>query len=76
MISTQLATPCIDKEHMSEVKDRWLFWLEKVARKLEGNDLFGGYYAENVKVFKEVFALWKSDFEQLQDAKRKRVKDV
>lgn len=71
MIGTQLSMPCRDVEHMSEVQDRWIYWMEKVARKLEDNETFGGYYAEQVKNFKEVFALWRSDFEKQEKMKRR-----
>jgi hypothetical protein len=71
MIGTNLSTPCPDAEHLEEVEDRWIFWLEKVARKIERNEIFGGYYNKYVKTIREVFFLWKSDFEKEEEIKRK-----
>jgi len=65
--------PCHGYSQWSEMDSRWLWWLEKVTVKLSDSERFGGYYQENVKLFKGVYSLWKDDFEKKQKKSRKRM---
>jgi hypothetical protein len=63
LIRAHFMFPCYSEEQLKEMDSRWLWWLEKVTGKLRDNPIFGGYYQENVRLFREVYALWKNDFE-------------
>ena len=71
MIHSYMTFPCFDKKQLREMDDRWLWWLEKVTSKLSEDPVFGGYYQENARLFREVFSLWKSDFDSKQELKKK-----
>lgn len=74
MLGVHLSEPCLDWDHLSEVEDRWIYWMEKVTRKLDGNEIFGGYYNEYLSIFREVFYLWKVDFEN-KEAELEKIRE-
>jgi hypothetical protein len=69
MIRAYLLFPCRDYNQLCEMDNRWLWWIEKVTCKLHENSVFGGYYQENVKLFREVYMLWKRDFDEHMKSK-------
>lgn len=66
MVKGYMLFPCYDCHQWEEMEDRWFRWLEKVTAKLHENQTFGGYYQESIRLFREVFALWREDFEKKQ----------
>lgn len=73
MIGSYLRFPCYDRKQKDEMENRWLWWLEKVTRKIMDSPIFGGYYQANAKDFREVCALWVGDYRKKQELKRKRL---
>lgn len=56
---------CKSEEALEEMEDRWMHWLiERLGCKLDGHHAFGGYYAENIELFRQIFQAWKNDFEK------------
>lgn len=70
MTRVYLLFPCETKDQWREMDWRWISWLERVAAKVRDDPIYGGYYQENVKLFREAYALWKQDYENKQKAKR------
>lgn len=70
MLRSFLLFPAKDWEQVDDVELRWLHWIERIEKKLNGNKIFGGYYHENVKFFREVFLLWEDDFSKKQELER------
>ena len=65
LIRSYFRFPCKDQDLLGDVEDMWLYWLiERLACKLDGHLDFGGYYAENVELMRQIFQIWKDDFEK------------
>lgn len=71
MIRAYLRLSCADEAQKKDLKDRWLWWLEKVTSKIIESPIFGGYYKENVEKYRGVCALWIDDFDAKWEHKRK-----
>ena len=65
-----LSFPCRSSKNLSDVESRWLYWLNKLGSKLRDHEQFGGYYDENVILFREVFAEWKERFDKMHESNR------
>ncbi|MCK4517742.1 hypothetical protein KAT92_03140 [Candidatus Babeliales bacterium] len=69
-LRVNLSFPCTSKKHLSDVESRWLYWLNKLGSKLRDHSQFGGYYDENIILFREVFAEWKERFDKIHESNR------
>jgi len=72
-LRSRFLVPCKDGKALNDMESRWLHWLvERLWCKLDGHMTFGGYYGENIELFRQIFQAWKSDFEKKQELKRAR----
>jgi len=71
LLRAHFLVPCKDEEALEDMEDRWLHWLvERLGCKLDGHLSFGGYYSENIELFRQIFQSWKDDFEQKKQIER------
>lgn len=72
MVRSYLIFPCRSMEDWKEMNKRWVLWLvNKLAPKMERSLAFGGYYHENIELFKEIFAAWVDDYKKTLQLQRR-----
>ena len=53
---------CTNYQKLDEVNYTWMYWMGRISGHISDNAIFGGYYSQNLILFKEIYRIWEEDF--------------
>ena len=71
LLRAYFSYPCTDGQRLNEVEHQWLYWMGRVEKHIDDDPIFGGYYNENLSLFKEVFKGWLETFNKNNPVRNK-----